>query len=154
MSIGTHVDGHPAEDPLVPSVRTMLREDRTCALLGIQVLSAGEGRARARMRVRPDMVNGHSLVHGGLVFSLADTVFACAVNSFGPAVVTAGADIAFLRPAFLDDDLVAEARTRTRSARSVICDVTVRRGDEVVAEFRGQGRQIADAGPQPPTRPS
>lgn len=131
----------------------MLDEDRSSALLGIQVLSAGEGRALARMRVRPDMVNGHSVIHGGLVFSLADTAFACAVNSFGPAVVTAGADIAFLRPAFLDDDLLAEARTQTRAARSVICDVTVRRGDQVIAEFRGNGRQIVGAAPQP-GRPS
>ena len=131
---------------LAPSVRRMLADDRASALLGIQVLSAGDGHARARMRVRPDMVNGHSIVHGGLVFSLADTAFACAVNSFGPTVVTATADIAFLRPAFLDDDLMAEATTRIRAARSVSCDVTVRRGDEVVAEFQGRGRQIADPG--------
>jgi phenylacetic acid degradation protein PaaD len=137
MTAGTHAGGQ-----LAPSVRRMLAEDRTCALLGITVLSADQGHARARMRVRPDMVNGHSIVHGGLVFSLADTTFACAVNSFGPAVVTAVADISFLRPAFLDDHLIAEATTTARAADAVDCDVTVRRGDQVVAKFRGRGRQI------------
>ena len=137
MTAGTHAGGEVA-----PSVRRMLAEDRTSAMLGIEVLAAGQGVALARMRVRPDMVNGHCIVHGGLVFSLADTAFACAVNSFGPAVVTAAADITFLRPALLDDDLVAEATTRRRSGRAVDCDVTVRRGGDVVAEFRGHGRQI------------
>jgi len=127
---------------VVKSVRHLLSEDRTCELLGIQVESAAAGRARARMRVRPDMVNGHAIVHGGLVFALADTTFACAVNSFGPPVVTASADIAFRRPGRLGDDLIAEAVTRSREGRSVICEVTVRRGDEVIAEFSGRGAQI------------
>ncbi|CAM5280599.1 PaaI family thioesterase [Streptomyces canus] len=125
------------------SVRHLLSEDRTCELLGIQVESAADGRARARMRVRPDMVNGHAIVHGGLVFALADTTFACAVNSFGPPVVTASADIAFRRPGHLGDDLIAEAVTRSWQGRSVICEVTVRRGDEVIVEFSGRGAQIA-----------
>jgi len=137
---GSVTDGQVAK-----SVRRMLSEDRTRELLGIQVDSAADGRARARMRVRPDMVNGHAIVHGGLVFALADTTFACAVNSFGPPVVTASADIAFRRPGRLDDDLTAEAVTRSWQGRSVICEVTVRRGDDVIAEFSGRGVRIAVA---------
>src|SRR4051794_17158572 len=95
------------------SVRHLLSEDRTCELLGIQVESAADGRARARMRVRPDMVNGHAIVHGGLVFALADTTFACAVNSFSPPVVTASAGISFPRPCRLGDDQIAQAVTRS-----------------------------------------
>jgi phenylacetic acid degradation protein PaaD len=138
------------------SVRHLLSEDRTCELLGIRVESAADGRARARMRVRPDMVNGHAIVHGGLVFALADTTFACAVNSFGPPVVTASADITFWRPGHLGDDLIAEAVTRSRKGRSVICEVTVRRGDEVIAEFSGRGAQIvlADGAPSAGSNPA
>ncbi|WP_449342290.1 PaaI family thioesterase, partial [Streptomyces aurantiogriseus] len=69
--------GRVTDGQVAKSVRHMLSEDRTRELLGIQVDSAAEGRARARMRVRPDMVNGHAIVHGGLVFALADTTFAC-----------------------------------------------------------------------------
>jgi phenylacetic acid degradation protein PaaD len=94
------------------------------------------------MTVRPDMVNGHELAHGGLVFALADTAFACACNSWGPATVAAGADITFLRPARLGDVLEAEARVRTRRGRSGIYDVTVRREDEVIAEFRGRSTEL------------
>ncbi|MFF2128284.1 PaaI family thioesterase [Streptomyces olivochromogenes] len=141
---GRVTDGRVAE-----SVRRMLSEDRTRELLGIQVDSAADGRARARMRVRPDMVNGHAVVHGGLVFALADTAFACAVNSFGPPVVTASADIAFRRPGHLGDDLIAEAVTRSWQGRSVICEVTVRRGDDVIAEFSGRGVRIVAADGKP-----
>ncbi|MCX5435670.1 hotdog fold thioesterase [Streptomyces sp. NBC_00063] len=132
------------ELPVAQSVRTMLEGDHTCELLGIQVEFAKDGQSRATMRVRPDMVNGHAIVHGGLVFSLADTTFACAVNSYGPPVVTASADVTYLRPGSPGDVLVAEAVTRARRGRSLVCDVTVRRGEEIIAEFRGRGAQLKD----------
>lgn len=137
------------ELPVAQSVRDMLATDRTSELLGIQVEFAKDGQARATMCVRPDMVNGHAVVHGGLVFSLADTTFACAVNSYGPAVVTASADVTFLRPGRLGDVLTAEAVTRIRQGRSLICDVTVRSGEEVIAEFRGRGAQFKSANTAP-----
>jgi acyl-CoA thioesterase len=88
------------------------------------------------------MVNGHDLAHGGLIFALADTAFACACNGWGATTVAAGADITFLRPARLGDVLDAEARVRARRGRSGLYDVTVRRGDEVVAEFRGRSAEL------------
>ena len=123
-------------------VATMLAADRASAALGIEVVEHGPGWARARMRVRPDMVNGHDLAHGGLVFALADTAFACACNGWGPVTVAAGADISFVRPARSGDLLEAEARVRSRSGRSGIYDVTIRRGDEVIAEFRGRATEL------------
>jgi acyl-CoA thioesterase len=110
--------------------------------LGIELVSAGEGRAVARMRVTRAMVNGHAIAHGGFVFLLADTAFACACNSWGPPTVAAAADITFIRPAREGDLLEARAEERTRFGRSGIYDVTVRRGDEVIAEFRGSSRVI------------
>jgi acyl-CoA thioesterase len=123
-------------------VAAMLAADRASAALGIDVVEHGPGWARALMTVRPDMINGHDIVHGGLVFALADTAFACACNGWGPATVAAGADIAFLAPAHAGDILEAEARVRSRRGRSGIYDVTVRRGDEVVAEFRGRSTEL------------
>ena len=120
----------------------MLAADRASAALGIEVLDRGPGWARARMTVRPDMLNGHDLAHGGLVFALADTAFACACNSWGPTTVAAGAEIAFLAPAHAGDELEAHAQLRSRRGRTGIYDVTVRRGDEVVAEFRGRAAEL------------
>ncbi|WP_198413149.1 hydroxyphenylacetyl-CoA thioesterase PaaI [Micromonospora sediminimaris] len=116
--------------------------------LGIELLSAADGSAVARMRITDGMVNGHHIAHGGYVFLLADTAFALACNSHGPATVAAGADITFIRPARQGDVLVARANERTRYGRSGIYDVTVsREGGEVVAEFRGQSRTLRAAAP-------
>jgi acyl-CoA thioesterase len=124
----------------------MLAADTASQALGIELLDLEAGRASVRMRVTEAMVNGHDIAHGGYVFLLADTAFACACNSHGPVTVAAGADITFVASAYLSDVLVATATERTRFGRSGIYDVTVRRDDPagptVIAEFRGRSRTI------------
>ncbi len=73
----------------------MLADDRASAGLGIELVEVTAGRAAARMTITSAMVNGHGIAHGGFVFTLADTAFACACNSYGPVAVAAGADITF-----------------------------------------------------------
>jgi acyl-CoA thioesterase len=123
----------------------MMARDVASQNLGIELIEAGEGRAVTRMTVRADMVNGHALAHGGLIFALADTAFGCACNSFGPVTVGASADIVFIAPARAGDILVAEAVVRTRFGRSGLYDVTVRRDGDVIAEFRGRSHQLGPA---------
>ncbi|MET8862681.1 hydroxyphenylacetyl-CoA thioesterase PaaI [Nonomuraea sp. NPDC049421] len=121
----------------------MMDADTASAALGIEPAELGDGRAVCRMTVTERMVNGHGLCHGGYVFLLADTAFACACNSHGPVTVAAGAEITFVSPARAGDVLIAEAEERTRYGRSGIYDVTVRRPDgQVVAEFRGRSREL------------
>jgi acyl-CoA thioesterase len=90
------------------------------------------------------MVNGHGMCHGGLIFSLADTAFACACNSWGPVTVAAGGDIVFIAPARTGDVLAAEARVRSRYGRNGIYDVTVTQDARLVAEFRGRSHQVRE----------
>jgi acyl-CoA thioesterase len=123
-------------------VARMMESDTASRSLGIEVLDAADGQATARMAVRPDMVNGHGIAHGAFVFAVADTAFACACNSHGPVTVAATADITFVAPAHTGDLLEARAVERVRFRRSGIYDVTVRRGDDVIAEFRGTSRTI------------
>ncbi|MFC4857568.1 hydroxyphenylacetyl-CoA thioesterase PaaI [Actinophytocola glycyrrhizae] len=120
----------------------MLDDDLASRSLGITITDAGPGHATVRMTITDTMVNGHALAHGGYVFLLADTAFACACNSHGPVTVAAGADITFVTPAHLGDELTARAAERVTYGRSGIYDVTVTRGDEVVAEFRGRSRVV------------
>ncbi len=128
------------------TVDAMMAADDASRALGIELIELDEGRAVARMTVRADMANGYGLAHGGLVFSLADTAFACACNSFGPTAVAAAAEIVFVTSARVGDVLRAEAVARTRFGRTGIYDVTVRRGEgsdaEVIAEFRGRSQEI------------
>jgi acyl-CoA thioesterase len=130
------------------AAQAMFDDDAASRSLGIELVEAGHGRAVARMRVTAQMVNGHDIAHGGYLFLLADTAFACACNSHGPVTVAAGAEISFVASARLGDRLVATAEERTRYGRNGIYDVTVHRetsggeDPDVIAEFRGRSRAI------------
>jgi len=126
-------------DPL-EQARTMWANDPASRALGIALLELGPGRAVVAMTVRPNMVNGYGVCHGGLVASLADSAFALACNSRGVQTVAAGFDVTFLEPSHMGDLLMATADERALSGRSGLYDVTVRRDDDVVAEFRGRSR--------------
>lgn len=128
--------------PVPESVQRMLDDDLASRSLGMRLIDAGPGHATVRMTVTDTMVNGHALAHGGYVFLLADTAFACACNSHGPVTVAAGADITFVTSAHLGDELEARAVERVTYGRSGIYDVTVTRDGEVVAEFRGRSRTV------------
>ena len=120
----------------------MLDADTASQSLGIELLESREGFAVVEMTVTDAMVNGHRIAHGGYLFLLADTAFACACNGHGPVTVAAGAEIDFVAPAQQGDLLRAEARERVRYGRSGIYDVSVVRDGEVIAEFRGRSRAI------------
>lgn len=129
---------------IVASVQRMWDDDAASRKLGIQLHSAVDGVARLTMTVTSDMVNGHGMCHGGYLFLLADSAFACACNSPGPVTVAAGADVVFVTTARENDLLEAVATERSRHGRSGVYDVTVRRpdDDQVIAEFRGRSRTI------------
>jgi acyl-CoA thioesterase len=121
---------------------TMFAADQASKGLGMELVELGEGRAVLQMRIARTMINGHGIAHGGYVFMLADSTFACACNSHGTVTVAAGAEISFLTAVREGDVLTATATERVTYGRSGIYDVTVRRGDEVVAEFRGRSRMV------------
>jgi acyl-CoA thioesterase len=123
----------------------MATNDLASSEAGIELEAVGPGRATARMRVAPTMVNGHGICHGGYVFLLADTAFAFACNTYGDATVAAGCDIVFAAPANAGDELIAEAVERVRFGRNGIYDVSVRRADgELIAELRGRSRTTGE----------
>jgi acyl-CoA thioesterase len=118
--------------------------DPTCRNLGIELETAGPGYAQVRMRVADTMTNGFGMAHGGYLFLLADAAFSFACNTHGPTTVAQGAQVTFLRPAAVGDELIAEAVERSRYGRAGLYDVTVRRADgTIIAEFRGQSQMIA-----------
>ncbi len=124
----------------------MYAKDRASAALGMQIEDMAEGRAVMGMTVREDMVNGHELCHGGLIFSLADSAFAFACNSQNFNTVAAGARIEFLAAGRLGDRLTAVAEQITQGARTGIYDVVVtNQENKTVALFRGNSHRIGGA---------
>jgi acyl-CoA thioesterase len=121
----------------------MYANDACSKALGIDILEVRAGYARLRMSVRPDFLNGHQICHGGLMFTLADSAFAFACNSYNINTVAAGCSIEFLRPVRGGDVLTAEAVEQTLSGRNGIYDIRVtNRANETVAMFRGKSAQI------------
>jgi acyl-CoA thioesterase len=128
------------------SARAMYAEDGASQALGMRILEVLPGYARLAMKVREDMVNGHKLCHGGLIFTLADSAFAFACNTYNAVTVASAANVEFLLPARLGDELTATAEERSRSKRTGIYDVTVHNSQgECVALFRGRSHEIGGA---------
>ncbi|MFC8360067.1 PaaI family thioesterase [Streptomyces griseorubiginosus] len=122
-------------------VRRIEANDASLTTFGLEVGPVSHGRATVRMTVRQDLTNGHGVVHGGAVFALADTAFACAAGTVAPNTVTTDASIVYLSPGRLGEELVAEATVRHAGRRSLV-DVTVRAGSRLVAEYRGRGTEL------------
>jgi acyl-CoA thioesterase len=120
----------------------MWKEDDASKGLGMEILQIGAGEATLAMTVKPDMVNGHGIAHGGFIFALADSAFAFACNSHNERAVAAQCNISFIRPGKLGDRLIAVAREISRTGRSGIYDVRVTAGDTAIAELRGHSRTL------------
>ncbi len=121
----------------------MFSRDRASQGLGMRILRVGPGHAEIAMTVRGDMVNGHAICHGGFVFTLADSAFAFACNSYNINTVANGCTIEFLAPSKEGDVLTAVARERTQVGRNGVYDVDVLNQDGVtIAHFRGKSTRI------------
>jgi len=118
-------------------------DDAASKNLGMQLISVEPGRAIVAMTVTDTMVNGHSVCHGGYIFTLADSAMAFASNTRNRPALAQHCTIAFLSPGRRGDRLVAKAAERHFAGRSGLYDVTVTRDDgAVIAEFRGHTRIV------------
>ena len=121
----------------------MWERDRASQGLGMRIVRVAPGQAEIAMTVRSDMVNGHAICHGGLVFTLADSAFAFACNSHNLNTVANGCAIEFLAPAQEGDVLTAVAREQAQVGRNGVYDVEVRnQAGTIVALFRGKSTRI------------
>lgn len=121
----------------------MWADDNATQHLGMELSDVRAGHATITMRVRPEMTNGHKICHGGYIFTLADSAFAFACNTYNQRVVAQMGQITFLAPGQEGDVLTARAAEVWRQGRSGIYDISVTRQDGTkIAEFRGHSRSI------------
>lgn len=121
----------------------MWEGDRASQGLGMVIESIAPGQATLSMTVREDMTNGHGICHGGFIFTLADSAFAFACNTYNQRVVAQMAQISFLAPAQKGDRLTATAREVWRQGRGGLYDIRVTdQTGAPVAEFRGHSRSV------------
>src|SRR6202163_4055140 len=128
-----------ANDPARTEGARLFVADLASQALGIEIIDVAPGRVQIAMTVRPDMVNGLGLCHGGIVFAFADSAFAFACNSYGDPMVAAGASIEFLAPTPRGERVTATAAEVSRGVRNGIYDVAVTNAaGNVLAQFRGR----------------
>ena len=132
------------QDELASHVaHSMLAAEGTGPTWGLKIEEVREDYARVSMVVRADMLNGHGLAHGGMIFSLADSAFAYVCNGANHASVAAQASIVFLDKVREGETLIAEATEVAREGRAGVTRVAVRAGDgRTVAEFTGYSRTL------------
>lgn len=120
--------------------------DLAARKLGMQLIAMGPGHCVLQMTVQPDMVNSHGTCHGGMIFTLADSAFGYACNSFNRNAVAQQCDITFLKPVAVGTLLTATAELRETAGRSSVYDMTVRdAAGNTVALFRGLSREVSGA---------
>ena len=140
----TPVDAAAAQELAEAVAEAMWSRDRAAQALGMRIDSVAPGRASLSMPVRSDMVNGHHICHGGLIFALADTAFAYACNAYNLNTVGSGCSIDYVAPGKEGDTLQATAVERSRSGRTGVYDVTVRdSAGNTIALFRGKSYRIS-----------
>jgi len=135
----------PSERELAAQVgESMFQADRASReFMGLELVSCEPGRAVMRMTVRENMLNGHDICHGGLIFTLADSTFAFACNSHNKVTVASGCSIEFLKPARAGDVLTCEGAEQLLQGRYGIYDMKVsNQHGETVAMFRGKSTTI------------
>ena len=123
----------------------MFAEDAASRGLGMRIEAMGPGYARLTMTVRPDMLNGFKICHGGFITMLADSAFAFACNSSNELTLAAGIMVDFVAPAKQGDVLTAEAREVALAGRTGVYDVTViNQNHRIVAVLRGRSHRTKD----------
>ncbi|MDT0682202.1 hydroxyphenylacetyl-CoA thioesterase PaaI [Roseicyclus sp. F158] len=121
----------------------MWRTDPASQALGMQIERIAPGEATLSMTATEVMGNGHGTLHGGYIFTLADSAFAFACNTYDVRTVAQHCSVSFLRPGIVGERLTATAREVARTGRTGIYDIRVARSDgTVVAEFRGHSRSL------------
>lgn len=137
----------PASQPVAQTtVDRFLADDALAQSLGVTVSRVSPGAVTAHLTIRPDLLNGHGMAHGAVLFALADIAFAMACNSHGRPSVGRSCSIEYLAPAFPGEVVTATAVERSMAGRGGIYDVAVTRDadGQLLAEMRGHSRQLAD----------
>ncbi|MBN8953539.1 MULTISPECIES: hydroxyphenylacetyl-CoA thioesterase PaaI [unclassified Rhizobium] len=123
--------------------KSMWDEDNASRHLGMELKAVSPGEATLSMVITEAMTNGHGTCHGGYIFTLADSAFAFACNSYNQRTVAQHCSVTFIAPVFAGDRLTATAREVSRRGRGGIYDIAITNQEgEQIAEFRGHSRTV------------
>ena len=123
--------------------KAMFARDQASQKLGMNIESVAPGKAVLTMIITGDMIQGHGSCHGGYLFTLADSAFAFACNSYDRATVASSCSIDYMSGAKEGDRLTATAEEQARGGRTGVYDITLTNQDgRKVALFRGRSYEV------------
>lgn len=115
----------------------MLSLDPFSTWMGIEILECEVGRCKVGMKVRTDMLNSMGKAHGGISYTLADTAFGFTANTHGKYAVSIETSINHIEALEEGDYLVADCVIEKVNNKLGFNIIEVKRGDELVALFKG-----------------
>ncbi len=117
--------------------------DKATQFLDMTLSEVAPGSCHMSMIIKDHMCNGHGDCHGGYIFTLADSAFAFACNTYNQRAVAQHCNITYIKPVSSGDTLTAIATEVSRQGRSGIYDIrVVNQTHNTVAQFRGHSRTI------------
>ena len=128
-------DLKPIDYNLIP--KKMLSQDPFSTWLGIEILEVSLGKCKVGLKIRPEMLNSMQKAHGGISYALADTAFGFAANTYGKYAVSVETSINHIEALEVEDYITAESKVDVTKNRLGFHYVEVKRGDEIVALFKG-----------------
>jgi acyl-CoA thioesterase len=121
----------------------MYKNDSAAQFFGMEFLGMGPGYTKMQMKIRPEMLNGFKICHGGIITTLADTAFAYSCNSYNEQTVASGLSMDFVAPAYGEDTLIAEAKEVSQAGRTGVYDITVTNTQgQLIAVMRGRSYRM------------
>ncbi len=110
--------------------RHIKENDRLFEFTEAEILEVSQGRVKLKMKVKEKHLNGVGVCQGGVIFTFADLAFAIASNSYGKVALALQSQISFMKPARLNDVLVADAEEVTRTKRTALYRIKVYKEDD------------------------
>ena len=100
-------------------------KESVASFLKMRLLELSPGYAKVTMKLRPEHLNFHGMVFGGIVMSVADQAFAYASNSLARPSIASQFNINLISAAGADDELIAECRVVQSGKRVGVSEIKV-----------------------------
>lgn len=119
-------------------VSMMMEKDEFSIWMGVKIISVDLGSCEIQTVVKPEMLNGFKILHGGISYSLADSALAFSSNSYGNKCVSIETSISHIRPAKEGDILTARSIEMHRGKSIAIYEITVtNQENKTIGLFKG-----------------
>ncbi|MDD3078794.1 MAG: PaaI family thioesterase [Paludibacter sp.] len=113
------------------------KADRFAAFNGLELVECRPGYAKVMVKINENHLNGAGVVHGGLLFTVADFAFAAATNSYGSVSLSISTSMSYFQKS-TEGVIYAEAREIARSNKLIHCNVSLfHESGTLLAEFKG-----------------